>query len=187
MGYSKQALITNSEARQYFAGKGLTYNDITEGDIATLSYMLNQCIKRAAKHGEITRGTHLSANMDIDMRDDGSIKGCYLYVSAPHYVDRECISFNEDGFIGFAGWSDDETAQPILGAFMEWCDVMSGRVEDRLNGSEEQGCGYCNTCDSCDEAGCPFEDAYTPATCNKYVPQYKYCPYCGRVIEEEWW
>jgi hypothetical protein len=185
VGYSKQALITNSEARQYFADKGLTYNDITEGDIATLSYMLNQRIKRAAKYGEITRGTHLSANMDIDMRDDGSIKGCYLYVSAPHYADRECVSFNENGFIGFAGWSDDEIVQPILQAFIEWCDIISDWVSARKNGSEEQGCDYCNTCDSCNEAVCTFDDAYTPETCNKYAPQYKFCPHCGRKLVEE--
>ena len=84
MGYNNQAPITNSEARQYFADKGLTYNDITEGDIATLSYMLNQRIKRAAKYGEITRGTYLSANMDIDMRDDGSIRAAICMY--PHHI-----------------------------------------------------------------------------------------------------
>lgn len=33
-------VCTNNEARAYFAGKGLTYADVTEGDILTLVMLL---------------------------------------------------------------------------------------------------------------------------------------------------
>ena len=39
-------VCTNNEARAYFAGKGLTYADVTEGDILTLVMLLNKHIKR---------------------------------------------------------------------------------------------------------------------------------------------
>ena len=35
-------VCTNEEARQYFKDKGLTYADITEGDILTLTMLLNK-------------------------------------------------------------------------------------------------------------------------------------------------
>lgn len=34
-------VCTNEQARNYFYGKGLTYDDITEGDILTLVMLLN--------------------------------------------------------------------------------------------------------------------------------------------------
>ena len=41
-----------------------------------------------------------------------------------HFKDRECISFNPGGFIGFAGWADDRNVQPILKAFDKWMNEM---------------------------------------------------------------
>lgn len=40
-------VCTNNEARAYFADKGLTYADVTEGDILTLVMLLNKHIKKA--------------------------------------------------------------------------------------------------------------------------------------------
>jgi hypothetical protein len=37
-----------------------------------------------------------------------------------HYDDREAVTFNRDGFIGFAGWADNESVQPVLAGFAEW-------------------------------------------------------------------
>ena len=39
-------VCTNNEARDYFAGKGLTYDNVTEGDILTLVMLLNKQFKR---------------------------------------------------------------------------------------------------------------------------------------------
>lgn len=45
-------VCTNNEARAYFAGKGLTYADVTEGDILALVMLLNKHIKKANKDCE---------------------------------------------------------------------------------------------------------------------------------------
>lgn len=39
---------------------------------------------------------------------------------------REAISFNGDGFIGIAGWADDNNVQPFLRAFMRWLKEWMG-------------------------------------------------------------
>ena len=40
-------VCTNEQARNYFDGRGLTYDDVTEGDILTLVMLLNKHIKKA--------------------------------------------------------------------------------------------------------------------------------------------
>jgi len=44
--------------------------------------------------------------------------------SAFYFDRREAVSFNRDGFIGFAGWSDDTNVQPILRGFVAWVGEM---------------------------------------------------------------
>ncbi|MBQ9700116.1 MAG: hypothetical protein IJV71_05775 [Lachnospiraceae bacterium] len=122
-----KAVCSNNEARQYFTDKGLTYSDITEGDILTLTMLLNKHIKAAVKASETSVDTlRLSNRVDIKTFSDGTIKTCFLYVNSHYFKNRECISFNADGFIGFAGWADQGNTNPILRAFLEWCDYLAG-------------------------------------------------------------
>lgn len=120
-----KAVCTNDEARQYFEDKGLTYADITEGDILALIMLLNKHIKKANKDGETSVNTmHLSKRVDIKKRTNGTIICCYLYINSHYFTQRECISFNTNGFIGFAGWASQANTNPILRAFLEWCDYL---------------------------------------------------------------
>lgn len=119
------AVCSTEEAREYFKAKGLTYDDITEGDILALVLLLNKHLKAANKDDETSVTIHLSSKMDIKKKSNGSIKTCFLYVNSHYFTRRECISFNADGFIGFAGWADQGNTNPILRAFMEWCDKLA--------------------------------------------------------------
>ena len=122
-----KAVCSSEEARQYFLNKGLTYEDITEGDILTLTMLLNKHIKKANKDNETSMGTmRLSDKVDIRKKRNGVITSCHLYVNSHYFTRRECISFNTDGFIGFAGWADQGNTNPILRAFLEWCDYLAG-------------------------------------------------------------
>ena len=44
----------------------------------------------------------------------------YLRVDGCYWQGREAVSFNGDGFIGIAGWADDNNVQPFLRGFMRW-------------------------------------------------------------------
>lgn len=39
------------------------------------------------------------------------------------------VGFNADGWIGFAGWADQGNTNPILRAFIEWCDALAATKE----------------------------------------------------------
>lgn len=121
-----ESVSTNDEARTHFKECGLSYKDITEGEILALVLMLNKEIKASNKRGETSVNTMcLSKKIDITKNRDGSIKSCYLYMNSHYFTRREAISFNPDGFIGFAGWADDGNANPLKRAFWEWCDTLN--------------------------------------------------------------
>ena len=123
-------VCTNNEARAYFAGRGLTYADVTEGDILTLVMLLNKHIKKANKDCETSMGSmYLSRRIDLKRKTNGTLISCFLYVNSHYFERRECISFNADGWIGFAGWADQGNTNPILRAFIEWCDALAATKE----------------------------------------------------------
>lgn len=124
------AVCTNEEARQYFRDKGLSYHDITEGDILSLLMLLNREIKKSNKAGETSVSTmHMSSKIDMKKRTNGTIIKCFLYINSHYFTQREAISFNEDGFIGFAGWADQGNTNPLLRAFLRWCDDLAAAKE----------------------------------------------------------
>lgn len=125
-----EAVCTNEEARQYFRDKGISYHDITEGDILSLLMMLNREIKKSNKAGETSVITmHMSSKINMKKRTNGTIIKCFLYINSHYFTQREAISFNEDGFIGFAGWADQGNTNPLLRAFLRWCDDLAAAKE----------------------------------------------------------
>lgn len=122
--------MSNDEARQYFKDKGLTYADITSGDICGLVMILNKHIKKASKNHEMSVDSmHLSEKIVSKYKTNGELLGCFIYLNSHYFRRRECISFNYDGFIGFAGWADSRNTKPITEAFIEWCDTIT-KVEE---------------------------------------------------------
>ena len=62
----------------------------------------------------------------VSVRDntfkDGGVKKYFLMVDGSYFKRREAISFNDGGFIGFAGWADKYNVQPFLKAFDRWVE-----------------------------------------------------------------
>ena len=121
MSYGK-----NNAAREYFKSKGLTYANVTSGDICILAMLLNKNVKTANKRHEMsTDSMHMSDKIKSKYKTNGEIISCYLFINSHYFTQREAISFNEDGFIGFCGWADDRNTAPIVAAFMEWVDYLA--------------------------------------------------------------
>ena len=136
---------SNNEARDCFWKSGLTYEDVTTGDILALVMMLNEEIKKSNKAGETSVNTmRLSSKIIKKCRSNGTITECYLLLNSHYFRQRECISFNRDGFIGFAGWADDQNLNPIKRAFIRWCKELSKVKGDQHEGNisgNDDACG----------------------------------------------
>ena len=120
---------TRDEARARFAELGIEYGRIYEGDIEVLYMLTNKAVKRFANEPPVKDSIttmHMSKRVKVDKRTNGTIRGAYLFVNSYYFTQREAISFNPNGFIGFAGWASDNNVQPFLEAFMKWCDYMEG-------------------------------------------------------------
>lgn len=120
---------TRDEARARFAELGIEYGQIYEGDIEVLYMLTNKAVKRFANEPPVKDSIstmHMSKRVKVDKRTNGSIRGAYLFVNSYYFTQREAISFNPNGFIGFAGWASDNNVRPFTEAFMEWCDYMEG-------------------------------------------------------------
>ena len=60
----------------------------------------------------------------IKLDKNGNIKFAAIRVKGTYFSDREAITFNEDGFIGFCGWADRYNLIPFVMGFKEWCDYL---------------------------------------------------------------
>jgi hypothetical protein len=112
--------LTRDAAREGFASAGLSYADLNLVALRRLRVLINRemigsgLIKSSYR---CYRGVVLQ-NAGTDRFFAG------IRCSAFYFDRREAVSFNTDGFIGFAGWSDDTNVQPILQGFLVWVGEM---------------------------------------------------------------
>lgn len=117
-----EEVCTGENARKYFEECGLTYKDIESEDITELAMLVRDELKKSNESGETSSEMRLNKKIDIFEAEDSGIRGAFLYMDSHYFKEREAISFNGDGFIGFAGWADIGNRNPIMRAFMIWCE-----------------------------------------------------------------
>lgn len=116
--------MTRDEARKAFSDAGLTYAVISRESIQRLRKLINQrmkdsgCFKgsyRCWQRGMI-RLTQWGVYAEIKCRSE-------------NWESREAVSFNTDGFIGFAGWADNKNIQPVILGFMDWLKEIAPKAD----------------------------------------------------------
>lgn len=120
--------MTRAEARAYFEAKGLTYADISCTDLELLSSLLNMRFAEA-RRARIAAGKPVHWQRVIGVRGEykanGSVLQTRIVAKGASFSITNVISFNRDGFIGFCGEASEEHLQPVLAAFVEWCDRLA--------------------------------------------------------------
>ena len=112
--------MTRNDARALFASSGLDYSVLTKANLRRLISLIDQDLKKAGLMRETYRMRRV-----LDLRiNDGRPTSASLRCKAFYFDDREAVSFNPDGFVGFAGWASDENVAPILSGFERWCEEM---------------------------------------------------------------
>lgn len=102
------------EARDVFARSGMTYASLTAPLLRDLRKRMDLRMKAAG----LIKGTFRMRRSCIFKPGARFFAG--LLCKSYYFDDREAVSFNPDGFIGFAGWADDQNIQPIVMGFKDW-------------------------------------------------------------------
>ena len=110
--------MTRDEAREKFKKSKLEYRNINRKNLQQLRNLMNDKMKESG----CFNGTFRCKQRPFLRKGDQFFAG--IRCKAFYFEDREAISFNNDGFIGFAGWADENNVQPILAGFSEWVDEM---------------------------------------------------------------
>lgn len=130
--------MTRDEARAYFKNKGLTYDDVLLADLYHLQNLIDRnFIRERIKllfegptyWKSVNQAKRFKGKFTPAFHEEcGHLRSAFLTGRGYYFTCREVISFNADGFIGFCGEADDANAQPVLEAFVEWCDWLTSRA-----------------------------------------------------------
>jgi len=115
--------MINDEARQYFNDKGLTYSVLNSETVKRLKNLVQQEIDIMKK--ETSDCCLVSMNRLRPVKSQLSNGWVELTVKGCHFENREAITFNRDGFIGFSGWAGTKNTKPFIDGFVKWCDELT--------------------------------------------------------------
>lgn len=132
-----------NEARQCFKDKGLTYNDISLEDLNFLEALLNlEFAKRTVElylnpeKPKYWVRVNPAKYYKGEYTEDGKLICAFLTGKGTYFTAREVISFRRDGYIEFCCDADMKNTEPVMVAFLNWCDWLAERKED-ANGKAE--------------------------------------------------
>ena len=118
--------MEREDMRRKFKSLGLGYSHIDSRKIGELKRLINIELEKynpqlAPNFIKLKR----NKNKDFEYSEVGTLKRFSLRVKGSWFDDREAITFNRDGFIGFAGWADSKNVQPFLKAFDTWLETFT--------------------------------------------------------------
>jgi len=117
----------NNSARQAFKESGLTYNDVFDH----LSVMKGEIGKKLADHAKAGGMAMKLSGLKTRVRflpGTRNVECFFLFVDGPYFMGREAVSFNPDGFIGFAGWASAGNIDPIIKGFLSAISKIQGEM-----------------------------------------------------------
>lgn len=128
---------SRDEARKLYADANISYADITHKDFLFLQYALADELEKYSKevsdpqaHGIATMRISYEKRLyfpKFNTNSKNEMTSAFIRVDSHYFEGREAISFNRDGFIGFAGWADDTNIKPFVLAFNRFVWLISAR------------------------------------------------------------
>lgn len=118
------------EARNYFKECNLTYDDIGMNEIYKLIQILNKNIVQVDSCMLMINEPKLNGRNKNIILKNGKIKFAEIRVKGTYFGDREAVTFNSAGFIGFCGWADGRNLIPFVEGFKEWCDYLKAKKKE---------------------------------------------------------
>lgn len=113
--------MTREDARALWVRSGLTYDALTPKSLSSLRGRINsEMLASGVISGTFRARQRFSCGTDRQGRRHADLR-CH----SDYFDNRQAITFEADGFIGFAGWADDLNVAPILKAFSSWVEEMA--------------------------------------------------------------
>lgn len=113
--------MNTEQAREIWSNAGFDYSVLTVPKVEMLAGLLSMELSSFAMDG----GMEMSvADKSIWKNKGGRTVWCEIYVTGPYFNNREAITFNRDGFIGFAGWASTNNLEPFIKAFVLWVEWL---------------------------------------------------------------
>lgn len=134
--------MNRKDARAYFRTKGLSYDDITITDLQYLAVLLdlNFTIQRKFRL-QARAADPENAPPDYWLRtnsitryttdDQGRMIGACITGKGRSFTSQQVVTFNPGGFISLCNYTNDQNAEPVLTAFVEWCDELASIKEGK--------------------------------------------------------
>lgn len=112
------------DAREYFKMCNLSYDVINMNDLYDLIKILNRDIAESDSFLIMIEQPIINGKNKNIIFKNGKLVFASIRVRGDYFTDREGITFNDDGFIGFVGWGDETRAMLFTSAFKEWCNKL---------------------------------------------------------------
>ena len=103
---------SNDHARELIAAAGVTTANVTDDQLIMLWHSLSLRLRNSDNYN----GTY-AMNKPTDLM--------FMTCRTEQWDEREAVSFNRDGFIGFAGWADSKNVGVILDGVGDWLDKLT--------------------------------------------------------------
>lgn len=100
--------MNRDQVREGLVASGVTCENVTDVELKKLRRIISKHLRRSG----IYRGTARLARAKSDLK--------FIEMKTEPWDRREAVSFNRDGFIGIAGWADNNNVKPIIDALVEW-------------------------------------------------------------------
>lgn len=124
-------MTPNDGGRAYFADMGISYGDVRKEDVEMLRSMLDVELRKIRYLFPLTGNRSQLAwhasSMVFYPDAQGRMRSAFIKLRWHDGHEREAISFNADGFIGFCGWASSANTLPVVEAFKDWCDLVAMR------------------------------------------------------------
>lgn len=116
--------LTRDGMRDAFASQLDDQAHLNENDVYMLAMLVGEelCRHNLKDVDGKTSACKMSLGK-LDMSHSGvKVLGAYIRVDGAYFDDREAISIDPSGWVGFAGWADSCNEKPFLYAFARWLD-----------------------------------------------------------------
>lgn len=104
-------------ARELIAKAGITTDNVTDQQLKSLH--------KSVSTRMLASGNYRGSYKMMRLRDKR-----FMECQTEQWQRREAISFNNDGFIGIAGWADNSNVRPILDGIADWLE--QNYIRDKL-------------------------------------------------------